>query len=246
MPSVRTDWSALDGLTLQTATGATFNVVRVTAAYVTVRPQNGRHDYALSIARELEPAVAVFSEAKTLPIPADLRALGVRPILTSYAWGVLKAVVVDRIGLLVVHHGMSRIRRRLADHRHVRDGLEYLEEGESEPVITLEVPPLAGVSGEFAIDLYSGSINGDLRDFGGEQIVVFGYEGMDEMDPVRWRLDAVDKSDTGRRVHQRAWPFSRRSGSGLRQKTKRLPQSPSRAPKRGGPGRGVRLFSERR
>ncbi len=41
----------------------------------------------------------------------------------------------------------------------------------------------SGLWGEYAIGLSSGSIEGDLREFGGEPVVIFGYNGVDEMDP---------------------------------------------------------------
>ena len=40
-----------------------------------------------------------------------------------------------------------------------------------------------GLWGEYEIGLSSGAIDGDLREFGGEPVVVFGYDGVDEMDP---------------------------------------------------------------
>ena len=95
------NWTDLIDRQLQTATGAPFTVVRVSATHVAIRPKGGRRDYALSIQRELEPAVAVYT-AGNLPAPTELRRLGVRPVLTSYAWGILKAVVQDRIGVRTV------------------------------------------------------------------------------------------------------------------------------------------------
>lgn len=99
--AIRVTWSELAGRQLQTATGAPFKVVRVTATHVSIRPLSGRRDYALSISRELEPAVAVYATGN-LPKPVDLRRIGVRPVLTSYAWGILKAVLLDRIGVRTV------------------------------------------------------------------------------------------------------------------------------------------------
>ena len=70
-------WTDLLGCQLQTATGAPFKVVRVSATHIAVRPQRGARDYALSISRELEPAVAACA-AGNLPASGDLRQLGVR------------------------------------------------------------------------------------------------------------------------------------------------------------------------
>ena len=183
-PMIRVIWTDLVDRLLQTATGAQFKVVRVTDTHVSIRPLNGRRDYALSISRELEPAVAVYS-AGNLPAPADLRRLGVRPVLTSYAWGILKAVVQDRIGVRTVR------RAKLKDFTgtwFITDmddmGEDYWAGEPDAPLIRLEVPR-GGMRlwGEYVIGLSSGGIDGDLREIGGETVVVFGYDGMDEMDP---------------------------------------------------------------
>ena len=106
MPAVRVDWQQLKGRQLETTTGAYFAVVRVTDTYVTIRPQRGSRNYALSIPGELERGVAVYAGTPIFPKPAELGRIGIRPILASYAWGVLKAVLVDGIGL----HAVPKIR----------------------------------------------------------------------------------------------------------------------------------------
>ncbi len=184
MAAIRVNWVELAGLRLQTATGAPFEVVRVSATHVAVRPRGGRRDYALSISRELEPAVAAFA-AGNLPPPGDLRHLGIRPVFTSYAWGILKAVEQDRIGVRVVK------RAKLKDFTGTwlitaMDDLdeEYWADEPEPPFMRLEVPRGgSGLWGEYIIGLSSGDIDGDLREFGGETVIVFGYEGVDEMDP---------------------------------------------------------------
>jgi len=143
-----------------------------------------RRDYALSISRELEPAVAVFA-AGNLPPPAELRRLGVRPVYTSYAWGILKAVVQDRIGVRAVK------RAKVKDFTGTWFITAMDDMGEDDwadepaaPFIRLAAPRgSSGLRGEYAIGLSSGSIEGDLREFGGEAVVIFGYDGVDEMDP---------------------------------------------------------------
>ena len=181
---VKVNWTDLIDRQLQTATGAPFTVVRVSATHVAIRPKGGRRDYALSIPRELEPAVGVYA-AGNLPAPGELRRLGVRPVLTSYAWGILKAVVQDRIGVRAVARAKLKdfvgtwVITDMADM-----GDEYWADQQGEPYMRLEVPRgEAGLWGEFEIGLSSGSIEGDPREFGGEPVVIFGYDGMDEMDP---------------------------------------------------------------
>lgn len=182
---IRVIWTDLVDRLLQTATGAQFKVVRVTNTHVSIRPLNGRRDYALSISRELEPAVAVYS-AGNLPAPADLRRLGVRPVLTSYAWGILKAVVQDRIGVRTVRRAKLNDFTGIWFITGMEDlGDDYWEDEPEAPFIRLEVPRGgSGLWGEYEIGLSSGSIDGDLREFGGETVVIFGYDGVDEMDPT--------------------------------------------------------------
>ena len=94
MASPAVDWPRLKGQRLQTISGARFMVVRVTDQFVTIRPESGTRNYALRIADELGPLVAAFATSGHLPKPAELARLSVRPILASYAWGVLRAVLV--------------------------------------------------------------------------------------------------------------------------------------------------------
>ena len=100
-------------------------------------------------------------------------------------------------------------------------------------------PGQTGVSGTFAIGLSSGSIEGDLREFGGEPIVIFGFEGTDEMEPEHgggWlRLtdtDALEGEFLGQlgrfTAVRRKRPLAAQG----------LPVRHSPRPKRGAPGRG--------
>jgi hypothetical protein len=61
---------------------------------------------------------------------------------------------------------------------------DYWEDEPEVPFIRLEAPRGgSGLWGEYEIGLSSGGIDGDLREVGGETVVVFGYDGVDEMDP---------------------------------------------------------------
>jgi hypothetical protein len=140
---IRVNWTELAGRQLQTVNGAAFKVVRVSATHVAVRPQRGTHDYALSISQELEPAVAIYA-AGNLPPPAELAHLGIRPVLLSYAWGILKAVVQDKIGVRAVR------RAKLKDFAGdwVITGMEQMgddfwDDEAEEAVIRLLFPPTA-------------------------------------------------------------------------------------------------------
>ncbi len=60
----------------------------------------------------------------------------------------------------------------------------YFDLGEDEPYLTITPSGTEDVRGEYAIGLSTGSLDGALRKFGDETIFIFGYAGMDEMDPV--------------------------------------------------------------
>jgi hypothetical protein len=185
MPTVRVNWQQLKGRQLETTTGAYFAVVRVTATHVTIRPQRGSRNYALSIPSELERGVAVYAGAPVFPTPAAMRLIGVRPILTSYAWGVLKAVLVDGIGLQVIQKVALKDFAGLWHITEIPDMDEaYLKEGLGPPSMQIHAPVSKHLWGQYQIGLSAGSLQGHLREFGGEQVVIFGYTGMDEMDPV--------------------------------------------------------------
>jgi hypothetical protein len=63
-------------------------------------------------------------------------------------------------------------------------GDDYMEEGEGKPYVRLKARYEDTVNGEYECGLSNGMIDGAVRSFGGEHIVVFGFEGADEMDPV--------------------------------------------------------------
>jgi len=158
-------WTELLGRQLHTATGAVFKVVRVSATHVAVRPQRGTPDYALSISQELEPAVAVYATGN-LPPPAELAHLGIRPVLLSYAWGILKAVVQDKIGVRAVRRSKPR---DFAGDWFITSmeemGDDYWADEGEDAFIRLQVSRYGeGLTGEYVIGLSSGGIDGDLRD----------------------------------------------------------------------------------
>lgn len=61
---------------------------------------------------------------------------------------------------------------------------DYFDLGEEPPYLTITRAGAEDVRGEYAIGLSTGSLDGALRTFGEESIFIFGYAGMDEMDPV--------------------------------------------------------------
>ena len=63
-------------------------------------------------------------------------------------------------------------------------GDDYIEEGEGKPYIRLKARYEDVVDGEYECGLSNGMIDGAVRSFGGEHILVFGFEGADAMDPA--------------------------------------------------------------
>lgn len=59
---------------------------------------------------------------------------------------------------------------------------EYLEETDGKPYFRLSNSGEGGIIGEYQCGLSSGSLTGAVRVFGGERIVIFGHEGLDEME----------------------------------------------------------------
>ena len=60
----------------------------------------------------------------------------------------------------------------------------YFDLGEDAPYLTITQSGTEDMRGEYAIGLSTGSLDGAQRTFGCETIFIFGYAGMDEMDPV--------------------------------------------------------------
>lgn len=60
---------------------------------------------------------------------------------------------------------------------------QYFDLGDQPPYLTITASGADVVRGEYAIGFSTGSLDGALREFGGETIVIVGYAGMDEMDP---------------------------------------------------------------
>ena len=68
--------------------------------------------------------------------------------------------------------------------------------------MTLSLSDGTAIRGEYAIGLSQGSLDSALREFGGGTIFVFGYAGMDEMDPIDpgTARHAVSRPKAGRRA----------------------------------------------
>lgn len=180
----RIDWPGLLGRTFETIKGARFTVVRVTPRHVTIRPENGTRDYALSIPGELERVLYACATGELLPAPTELPCVGVRPVLTSYVWGILHAVMPEQM----TEPESDPLPAKLIAGRWKLDelsemGESYFDESDEEPYleVTLRDDHLGG---HYSFGLSNGYLDGALREFGGEQICLFGYEGSDEMDAV--------------------------------------------------------------
>src|SRR6266508_4602917 len=97
MASQQLDWARLVGRTFLTSQGARFTVVKVTANSVTIRPERASRTYSISIPKDLERVLAEFADGSFFPTPRNLIKIGVRSERSSYVWGILRAVLVDRV-----------------------------------------------------------------------------------------------------------------------------------------------------
>jgi len=208
------DWTQLAGRSLQTTKGARFTVVRVTARAVTVRPEKGSRDYPLSIPNELERAVVAYRKGYFFPSPADLQRAGFSPILSSYIWAVLRAMLIaetqENSGQVAYQEkdlvGIWRI-------TSLEIGDDYVAQGDKPSFVTFDKVSYGTLLGEYCFGLSSGELAGYLREFGGEQVLLFDFAGSDEMDPANgagWaqltgpnRLEGEFLNDYGRFVAER-------------------------------------------
>lgn len=178
------DWTELRGKTFHTITGASFSVTNVTRRNVLIRPEHGSRDYDLSISKELERGLEALSAGHFFPSPTELVRVGIRHERNSYVWGILKTVWKEQftqpapIVRAQDFAGYWQI-TELAD----MDASE-LEESDEEAHITFKKPTHGNWDGNYHFGLSGGEINGAVREFGEELLLIFGFEGSDEMDTV--------------------------------------------------------------
>jgi hypothetical protein len=63
-------------------------------------------------------------------------------------------------------------------------GEDYFEESNESPFISFHSNKYGGMRGEYHFGLSDGNLDGEIREFGGEAVLLFGYEGSDEMEEV--------------------------------------------------------------
>jgi hypothetical protein len=190
MATQQVDWTRLTGRTLLTRTGERFMVVKVTARGVSVRPERARRTYSLSIPRELERLLAEFAAGAFFPTPKDLTRAGARPELSAYAWGILHAVLVDRaLGdapssprQAPIHPADFAGRWRIIDMPNF--DAAWLAQGNTPAQLELSATRYGTLYGSYRFSYSQGTVEGGLREFDGETLLLFGFDGADEMDPV--------------------------------------------------------------
>lgn len=178
------DWTQLRGKTFQTITGTSFTVTNVTRKNVLIRPKHGRRDYDLSISNELERGLDALFAGVFFPSPTELVRVGIRHERNSYVWGVLKIVWKEQLTQLV-----PTVRSQdFAGYWQITELAEmdesYIDESDEEAQITFKKPSHGNWDGSYHFGLSDGEINGAVREFGGEALFIFGFEGSDEMDTV--------------------------------------------------------------
>jgi hypothetical protein len=180
----RIDWNHLRGKTFKTINGASFTVTNVTRKNVVIRPKHGRRDYDLSIATELERGLGALLAGDYFPTPTELLRIGVRHERNSYVWGVLKAVWKE---LLSKPASTVRAQDFVGNWQVVEFAdlaRDYLEKSDEAAYITIKRPTYGSWDGRYHFGLCDGEITGAIREFGGELLLIFSFEGSDEMDLV--------------------------------------------------------------
>jgi hypothetical protein len=177
------DWKQLEGRVFQTTTGARFTVVKVTTKNLLVQPEGGRRNYDLSIHDELERGIDAYAAGRFFPSPSELLGIGVRAVRTSYVWGVLHQLLIQ--DKLPKDFGANRT-RDFVGHWRITELSEldqsYFDESDELPYFSIHVSAHERVYGKYHFGLSNGHLDGQQREFGGVAILLFGYEGSDEMD----------------------------------------------------------------
>jgi len=157
MADTLVDCMQLAGRSLQTTTGARFKVVRVTARAVTVRPEKGSRDYALSIPNELDRAVAAYRKGHFFPSPSDLQRAGFNQLLSSYSWAVLRAML---IGDAQEYSGRAAFQEKdLVGYWRITSleiGDDYVALGDKPPFVSFAKVSYGTLLGEYYFGLSSG------------------------------------------------------------------------------------------
>lgn len=169
------DWKQLEGRVFQTTTGARFTVVKVPAKNLLIRPEGGRRNYDLSIHDELERGIEAYVVGRFFPSPSELLGIGVRAVRTSYVWGVLHQLLIQdeppkRISVFHTRDFVGQWRiTNLSDLDQ-----NYFDESDELPFILLHASVQGRVYGDYHFGLSDGHLDGQLREFGGEAVLLFG------------------------------------------------------------------------
>ncbi len=179
------DWRQLRDRTFRTSTGARFTVVNVTAKNVIIRPEGGVRNYDLSIPNELQRGAAAYESGRLFPSPTDWLKIGVRPERSSYVWGILRALLFqERTSAPSITTSERNLVGRWRIIQLSELGEDYFEESDEPPFISFHSNKYGGMCGEYHFGLSDGNLDGEIREFGGQTVLLFSYEGSDEMEEV--------------------------------------------------------------
>ena len=138
-----------------------------------------------SIHDELERGIEAYVAGHFFPSPSELRGIGVRAVRTSYVWGVLHQLLIqDELPMKI---GIPRT-KDFVGYWRITELSEfdqsYFDESDELPFISIHTSAHERVYGDYHFGLSHGHWDGQVREFGGEAVLLFGYEGSDEMDSM--------------------------------------------------------------
>jgi hypothetical protein len=82
---------------------------------------------------------------------------------------------------------LTRARNLVGRWRIIRPselGEGYIEDNDEPPFISIHSNKYGTLRGDYHFGLSDGNFDGEIREFGGEPVLLFGFEGSDEMEEV--------------------------------------------------------------
>ena len=124
---------------------------------------------------ELERGIEAYVVGRFFPSPSELLGIGVRAVRTSYVWGVLHQLLIqdEPPKRISVFHTRDFVGQWQITNLSDLDQ-NYFDESDELPFILLHASVQGRVYGDYHFGLSDGHLDGQLREFGGEAVLLFG------------------------------------------------------------------------